>query len=516
MVATFDEDKRALHVEAVAGQRHLAARIDDMFDEPLVGSSYRVNDWGVDMLRAEGPTELELDFTTITFGTVSRLVSDALISLLELGSAYSASFIRDGRLMGSVAMFLHKDTDLPSEEVLSTFLKQASVALYRRSAEEESHAAGERYRSLFHNSRALNFRSDMKTGKVIECNNAVAELLHYNDADAVISAGVTFADYYPPERRARLLEVLSLEGRAEDVVIWCTRPDGSRFCIVGSMTAIPEDGYIEGAFVDITATKKVEDRARFQASLLRQIRKGVLATDLEGKVTYFNWYAQEIFGVSADDVVGRDVVEVLVPANAHSIMRGVFNKVVKDGEWSGEIFGQKSDGKVFPLEVYFSVTRDEEGMANGVVGAGFDITERKRQQDKLVMRQRALESIYRLATEPDRTFEEVCESMVADLAALLDVPHARIIRVEGKEALPVAAMVNDKPGRVAITNLEDHPCEVVMKKGATCMFSQGIADRFSAADCVSDHNAKSYLGAPLRTSDDKVVGVLPSPLLSPA
>lgn len=234
----------------------------------------------------------------------------------------------------------------------------------------------------------------------------------------------------------------------------------------------------------------------------------MVAADLQGKITYFNRFAQEMFSVSADDVVGKDMVQMLTPASAHGVMRGVFSKVIEDGEWSGEIFGIRPEGTLFPLEIHLSVTRDDEGKPTGFVGAGRDITERKHVQEKLAMRQQALESIYRLATEPERSFEEVCESIAADVAELLPVLHVKIHRLEGKESMPVASIINGKPAPFPITNLEGHPCEVVTEKGATCMFSRNMASRFGEATCVAGYHTRDSSGPPLKGADGRVLGVL--------
>ena len=50
--------------------------------------------------------------------------------------------------------------------------------------------------------------------------------------------------------------------------------------------------------------------ASFQARLLDAVGQGVIATDSEGKVLYCNGAAERLYGWSAEEVMGRFIMEV--------------------------------------------------------------------------------------------------------------------------------------------------------------------------------------------------------------
>jgi len=56
---------------------------------------------------------------------------------------------------------------------------------------------------------------------------------------------------------------------------------------------------------DITERKEAESQLHFQASVLRSVKDSVIVTDLEGRVTYFTEGAEEIFGYSAAEMMGK-------------------------------------------------------------------------------------------------------------------------------------------------------------------------------------------------------------------
>ena len=50
----------------------------------------------------------------------------------------------------------------------------------------------------------------------------------------------------------------------------------------------------------------------FQAHLLEQVQAAVIATDLRGRVTHWNEYAERLYGWSREETLGRDIRELTV------------------------------------------------------------------------------------------------------------------------------------------------------------------------------------------------------------
>jgi PAS domain S-box-containing protein len=131
-----------------------------------------------------------------------------------------------------------------------------------------------------------------------------------------------------------------------------------------------------GVIYDITSRRKGEEQIQFQAQLLDSVREAVIATDLSGQVTYWNRFAETLYGWSAQEALGRSVLELTSgsdPAKAGEVMAAL----ARGGTWSGEFTGRRRDGSTFPGHVTDAPVYDENGAFVGIVGISYDISAEK-------------------------------------------------------------------------------------------------------------------------------------------
>ena len=125
----------------------------------------------------------------------------------------------------------------------------------------------------------------------------------------------------------------------------------------------------------LTAT---HERAQFQAHLLDVVGQAVIATDLSGRITYWNRFAEKLYGWPAEEVLGRNVVKV-IPTDVSREQAMRIMALLQAGEsWSGELLAQHRDGIPIPIHVHDSPVYDDNGIQTGIIGTSEDISARIR------------------------------------------------------------------------------------------------------------------------------------------
>ena len=137
--------------------------------------------------------------------------------------------------------------------------------------------------------------------------------------------------------------------------------------------------------VHIVAEQEVE-QLRFQASVLEAVGQPVIATDLEGKVLYWNRAAEETYGWSSGEALGRRSRDLTVPKESLEKAEEVVSELRAGRTWSGEVLLRRKDGSIVPVFVTATPLFDARGDLAGMIGVSSDISERKALEAELERR----------------------------------------------------------------------------------------------------------------------------------
>jgi PAS domain S-box-containing protein len=147
-------------------------------------------------------------------------------------------------------------------------------------------------------------------------------------------------------------------------------------------------------FRDVTSRRQTEAKLREQATLLDKAKDAILVRDLEHRVKYWNKGAEQLYGWTAAEAVGKSVRD-LIYDDAGELLTGTAI-AVRDGEWLGEITQQTKAGTKRTVEGRWTLVRDDEGRPTGILCINSDITERRKLEQQFLRAQR-MESIGTLA-----------------------------------------------------------------------------------------------------------------------
>lgn len=155
---------------------------------------------------------------------------------------------------------------------------------------------------------------------------------------------------------------------------------------------------ILGTAVDITARKLGEQQIHFQSRLLDTVEQAVIAIDVTGCITYWNRYAETLYGWPRAEAVGQPI-GFLIPEPDRPDTTPIMLCLQSEDSWTGEVKMQRQDGTTFTALVVSSPIYDEPGNWIGTVSISSDITERKRIEAALRQSERCYRAVVEDQTE---------------------------------------------------------------------------------------------------------------------
>jgi PAS domain S-box-containing protein len=127
----------------------------------------------------------------------------------------------------------------------------------------------------------------------------------------------------------------------------------------------------------------IEEQRRRQQQLAEQARlldlsnDAIIVRDKEDRITYWNKGAEEIYGYSAKEVLGRPLKKLLRTQFPEPPER-IHQKLFRDGRWSGELVHTRKDGVEVCIASRWALDLETEGKPAFILETNNDITERKK------------------------------------------------------------------------------------------------------------------------------------------
>ncbi len=275
-------------------------------------------------------------------------------------------------------------------------LSYANLRLARELSEKDDlmsrlAASEEQYRRIVDTSAEGIWQMDAGF-QITYVNRQLADMLGYTPAEM---SGMDIAALIPPEERAdsELRRERQRRGEVDHFERKLIRKDGQILWTSVAITPIiGADGEYQGSFAmvaDISGRKAAEDALLSEEARLRAItetaKDAILMMDPEGKISFWNQTAEDIFGYTKDEVMGTDLHTLLAPERYLDAYTRGFASFQKTGEGTAigrtlELEAVCKDGREIVIELSLSAL----GLPDGwhAVGIIRDITERKLVEEK--------------------------------------------------------------------------------------------------------------------------------------
>ncbi|MCD6599705.1 MAG: PAS domain S-box protein, partial [Dehalococcoidia bacterium] len=325
--------------------------------------------------------------------------------------------------------------------VLPQVVRKYNDRLKREEAEKSLRDSEEKYKTTFeHTGTAMavieedttislvNHQFELQSGysrKEIEGKKSWTELVHPEDLERMKEAHrrkrepgeETFSQYE--------FRFVDREGNIKHILL--------------TIDIIPGTKQSIATFLDITERKRVEEeirREKERAEAYLNIAGVMLGTiDADENISLINKKGCEILGYKAEELIGRNWFDTLVPQRIRDEIRSIFGKLM-----AGDIEPVKHyentlltrDGEEKIIAFHNTVIRNPGGEISGILFSGEDITQRKRAEEKL--RESVERYRFLLANSLDGIWLSVFEEPID-----ITLPEAEVVRLIGEREVIVEA-----------------------------------------------------------------------------
>jgi PAS domain S-box-containing protein len=115
-------------------------------------------------------------------------------------------------------------------------------------------------------------------------------------------------------------------------------------------------------------TRKRKTPPRVDLPIPNSVDQAVIATDLTGKVVFWNLVAEKLYGWRWHEALGRPIDELVVPQGQQPESDRIMDQLRQGRSWTGRFRVRRRDGTEFTAEVTDQPMLDSNGIVVGIIG----------------------------------------------------------------------------------------------------------------------------------------------------
>jgi PAS domain S-box-containing protein len=359
---------------------------------------------------------------------------------------------------------------------------------------------------------------EAESGRIVYTNARARELVDWLGKTMPAELSDEFEIFHldgRPYRRREWPVVRSMTSgeHVVDEEYFSVLPDGGRLIIRCSASPVYDERgqIVAGVLVmnDVTEQKRAEGERTYHADLLEHMQDAVLATDDRFVLTAWNKGAEEMFGWTAQEAVGRPVYEVLPQDYSDEQQGEELLELTRTGRWRGERVWSAKDGTPVFAEGLTVAVRGEHDETIGYLCIMRDVAERDRAEEERERwaRQQAGVADLGLRALAAADLQALMDEACALVGRTLDVELAKVSEVVGAgEELLIRAGTGWRDGVVGFCSEPagrgSHQGYTLLAGGPVVAEDLLAEERFRPGAVVVEHGAVSEIGVVIEGRDE--------------
>ena len=236
--------------------------------------------------------------------------------------------------------------------------------------------------------------------------------------------------------------------------------------------------------LEIAARQKTAQELAEKARLLDLSSDAILVRDREGRILYWNHGAEELYGWSREEALGK-ISHVLLQTEFSTPIAQITTELHRDNHWTGELVHTKRDGQRITVLMRKTLDRDAQGNPAAVLLNITDITGRKKMEDELRQaRTRAADHAKELEVEVVRRTAELAATNRQLEAFVYSIAHD--LRAPLRAMQGFSELLVEEAGAVLSATGQDYANRI----NKSAQFMDALMSDLLAFSRISQHQVK--------------------------
>ncbi len=361
-----------------------------------VGMTYPMSDRPRSTLLSRKLVKIDVSLYEAINRSYPPEVCSELEEKLQISGIYVVGLARKDTLLGRIALLMKGGAIPPRVDIFETYIREASIALQKQSAEAALKDQEDQFRKIVDYS-PFPISIVESSGAIIYINDRFTEVFGYTKEELpTIREWQALA--YPDENVRKEMEVTRVrwlytsaigevtqiraviktkEGSYRDIEIRAVSISGARQFIT---------------YEDITDRLEVEKIRAIHKSIVDSSEDAIIGKSPDGMIISWNNGAEKTFGYTTEEITGKSITLLLPPEDQDHFI-DVLERI-NQGECidNHEAVWRKKDGTLIDISLTLSPILNEHGHVIGVSSISRDITRRKQDELDLLIKEYAIES----------------------------------------------------------------------------------------------------------------------------
>ncbi|RLA81334.1 MAG: diguanylate cyclase [Epsilonproteobacteria bacterium] len=134
----------------------------------------------------------------------------------------------------------------------------------------------------------------------------------------------------------------------------------------------------------------LNERYKQQAQILEQVNDSVVSIDFNGNIVSWNTGSEKMLGYSSDEVIGKKI-SIIYRKEDMKTNEEYAKRLLTTGSFNVNLYLVKKSKDLVYVSLSLSLLQDENGNIIGYIGVSHDITQRKKDEEKLLEQKNILE-----------------------------------------------------------------------------------------------------------------------------